>query len=474
MASNELEVLDPAAKDEKLAGKTLSRAMNRRNLLAGFGIAGAAIGAGLMSRRSVKRPGVVKASSYLSGFTQLDYLNYLLNIKYLQATLYAFITTGNDLPTQYVVKSPLNTPTSPPVNNVSYNSATGAYTFNPIYGGFSPNNVPTVGTKVAFSGANAAQITDLVNEIYYDELNQLIALQNLIGPLGTVALVRPALDLVGTGKLTAAAGSAQAGSTVYTASGTGPVKALGVLRLLEDVAVTAFAGVAQFLSGTNLTQAAQIFAIDGQHSGALRLAIILQNAASVTVTDQLADSAINPGNGNFYPVQADDVAPVDTGASAAATGPIPVPSSTKTVSTTAGPLLLSTQQVLPNASLNAPCTAPIATYTIGSNSYTGCTPPQYEGFFSTTGAATAPVNSPTVPGFAFARTTSQVLSILYGTLGTDGITPPASPALATAVENGVTITLQTPPVTGVIFSGGFFPEGFGGNITNVYGVISYE
>ncbi len=67
MASNELEVLDPAATVEKHDDNTAGRALNRRNLMAGLGIAGAAIGAGLMSRRSVKRPSVVEAASYAHG-----------------------------------------------------------------------------------------------------------------------------------------------------------------------------------------------------------------------------------------------------------------------------------------------------------------------------------------------------------------------------------------------------------------------
>jgi hypothetical protein len=618
MASNELEVLDPAAKDEKLEDRTAGRVLNRRNLLAGFGIAGVSIGAGLMSRSSVKRPSVVKAASgFASSYSQVDYLNYLLNIKYLQATLYAFITTGYDIitaagstfPTPYNVTNPAFI-TSPPINGTPINPTMGEYSFDPIAGGVQPTHVPVAGTKVTFTGPNSAQITDMLNEIYYDELNQLINLQNLIGPLGTVAIVRPPLDLIGTGT---GPSSAAVTSTTYTASGTGPVKALGVLRMLEDIAVTAFAGVAQYLSGANLAGAAQIFAIDGQHSGAIRLAIILQNASGITVPDQLADSAVNPGNGAYYPEQADDVAPVDTGAAAAATGPILVPISTKTVSaTTAGPLLASTtQQVLPtnwvaftatttsgsltitltgsgvsnagfstgqlivgpgipagttvsliptnstttltlsaaatasatgvtlsyNNTIIAPCTQPIQPY--GSSisatnaSYTSCTPPQFEGFFDTTGAAAAasvgtwssattyqanqavyyngstylslqgsnanqnPATSPTywsiiasgiysssppAPGFAFARTPSQVFSLLYGNLSTDGITgvvsstgagsgsgnsSPAAPALASG---------SSTYTTAIIYDGGFFPDGFSsggsGSVAPATGVLA--
>jgi hypothetical protein len=174
MASNDLEVLDPAATVEKLGENSAGRALNRRNLMtAGLGIAGAAIGAGLVSRRSVKRPSVVEAASFASTFTQTDYLNFLLNIKYLQTTFYSYITQGADIPANYTVNGTLYRPT------------------------FGTALVNDTLSKVTFTGANAAQITDMLNEIYYDELNQLVNLQSLIGPLGTVAITRPLIDLLG-------------------------------------------------------------------------------------------------------------------------------------------------------------------------------------------------------------------------------------------------------------------------------------
>jgi hypothetical protein len=496
MASNELEVLDPAATVEKLAENSAGRALNRRNLMAaGLGIAGAAIGAGLVSRRSVKRPSVVEAASFAATFTQTDYLNFLLNIKYLQATFYSYLTQGADIPANYTVNGTL---------------------YRPTFGTALVNNYPSAAGNAGASGAatnfttlpvNGAQITDMLNEIYYDELNQLINLQNLIGTLGTIAITRPALDMLGTGAVastgissatsitakttsgspiitptslsglfagqivsgpgipngttiltvgsstvtlsanataTAAAASltwvTSTGLSVTTTTAYTPKVALGVLRILEDVAVTAFAGVAEFLSGSILTAASQIFAVDGQHAGALRLAIILENIATAgTVPNLLADSDINDENGNFYRVQADDVAPVDPlSASVAATGPI--------VAT--APVLTSSQE-----QLSSGCTAPFAP--VAGTSFTGCTPTQYQGFFATTGAGTAASNSPPISGFAFRRTVSQVLSVLYGKLSTTtGITP-ASPALpSTAV----------PPLSTAVSSGGFFPQGFGGQI----------
>jgi hypothetical protein len=66
---------------------------------------------------------------------------------------------------------------------------------------------------------------------------------------------------------------------------------------------------------------------------------------------------------------------------------------------------------------------------------TGVTPALNQGFFATPGTANATTNNPA--GLAYARTFSQVLSVLYGNS-----------------------TLST-------FQGGFFPVGVSGNITVV-------
>jgi hypothetical protein len=34
----------------------------------------------------------------IGGYKQLDVMNFLMNIKYVKATLYAFLTTGADIP----------------------------------------------------------------------------------------------------------------------------------------------------------------------------------------------------------------------------------------------------------------------------------------------------------------------------------------------------------------------------------------
>jgi hypothetical protein len=70
-------------------------------------------------------------------------------------------------------------------------------------------------------------------------------------------------------------------------------------------------------------------------------------------------------------------------------------------------------------------------------------PPVYAGFFDTAVAANA--TETVAPGMAFARTTSQVLTVVYSNYGVTPIVP-AYPTKA---------------------SGGYFPSGMAGNINTI-------
>lgn len=693
MASNESKVLDPAAPVDTLPRNAAGRALNRRNLVAGLSIAGAAmgidaLGIDLFSRWFPSRPGVVEASTTVpTGFNEVDYLNFLLNLKYLQATFYSFVTQATDIPgasqggaapaTITAVAATATTLTVTAANNFASNQAgviisglTGVpvtitaiaatattvtvtannsfvagqsvviagltsvvvsagpppitvvltgyngtftvatanatgFTFSfaspgvastsvptgatatlslPLYNGtftlasatstnftiaiagpvlasttaaggaFAVTGIPpytingapylpNLGTNLLYEPlsaapvfttfVNGAQIIDMLKEIYYDEINQLINLQTLVnaqvpsavtlsGPIGTGAIVRPPMDLLGKN------------STSTTATTITPQKALAQMRLLEDLSVTALAGVAQYLTGANLTAAMQILAVDGTHAGALRLAIIQWNAnntAANAVIDLVGDSDIVPAQaGAFWQVQSDDVAPVDLATPAFATalatgGPqkvtvpvqfsatqnvinpctapiIPfaevytitsVAATTAVVTIQAANSFTSGQTGVVVAGLTGALAAYNGTFTLTSvsstqftyalatagiastptstgtatssaSAYTSCTPTQYQSFFATTGALTA--NGTTPAGFAFARTPSQVLSVLYAS--SPGATPQA-PALPSPNTNPL-------PASGTQTAGGFFPtvpSGSAGAVGGVINVIVY-
>lgn len=309
MASNEIEILDPAATVEMEKKNAAGRALDRRHFIAALGLTGAAAGAGLMSGCSTSNSVAVTTTTTPA---QTDVLNFVLNIKLLLATFYSFVTQGTDLTGAAVTSS-------------------GTVTGGPA--------------KIVFTGTNASQITDMMNEIYFDEKGHV---STLISLLGSSVVFRPAINLAAYAPITA-------------------INALSIARMLEDVAVTALAGASASLGSSDVTLVGQILGVDSFHSGALRLVSIQ-----------------NPGIAAYAQADSLDVPPVDLGTAVlAAAGP-----------TAAG------------------------------------------GFFATAGAASA---SPTNPaGFAFARTTSQVLSIAYAS---GGVLAPS----------GTT-------------SGGFFPNGFNGNI----------
>jgi len=319
MASNEIEVLDPEVTVENLKKTATGRALNRRHFMAAMGLTGAAAGVGMLSGCSAT---TLTAANSTSVANQTDILNFALNLEYLEATFYSWITQGKDLP-------------------ASVTSNSGVVTGAPA--------------QIAFTGANAAQITDMLNEIYFDEFSHVTALQSL---LGSAAVPRPAINLAALGAITAG-------------------NALSVARLFEDVGVTAYSGAAGALVDSNLTYAMQILGVEGFHSGAIRLAIILQNAAQAGT-----DPYLSAGDGL-------DVAPFEPGtAAAAAAGP-----------SASGGFF------------------PISAATAGS-------------------AGTSSSTNP--PGVVFLRTTSQVLSIVYGAAGAKGTA-----------------------------KGGFFPNGVNGLINTV-------
>ena len=246
MASNEIEIVDPAASVDQLNKIAAGRALNRRRFLAALGMSGAAAGVGLMSGcTTTSNPPVV-----IPGSGQATVLNFILNLHYLEATMYSYVTTGADI-----------NMTTPIGSGVSL-AGSGAITGHPA--------------MVTFTGANASQMTDMVNEICFDEVGHVAALQNL---LGTSAIPRPAINLAAFGAVSAS-------------------NALSLLRLLEDIGVSAHTNAITTLSTSNATYAGQILGTESFHSGGLRLTSI-QNpsiAAYIAPADGLGVPPVDLGN----------------------------------------------------------------------------------------------------------------------------------------------------------------------------------
>jgi hypothetical protein len=232
MASNDVEVLDPAAPVEKNTNTESGCELDRRHFLA-LGVAGAAVGTALMvaPRAEAQQP------SNPNGYAQVDVLNLMLQVKYLKATLYSYITQGADLPAS------------------SYVTLGTGQVFNQP-------------AKITFSNQ---QITDVFNEMYYDELQQLIALRAI---QGVAVANRAVMNVLGTGP------SGAAPSTTTTTMT--QAQAIGLARMLEDLSASAFATATIYLTGTNLAYAAQALATDGYHAGLIRLLSIQNNIPYVS------------------------------------------------------------------------------------------------------------------------------------------------------------------------------------------------
>jgi hypothetical protein len=203
--------------------------------------------------------------------------------------------------------------------------------------------------------------------------------------------------VITAGQIITGPGLAGAGATVVSVAPTANTSITGTLTKSSTsiTAVSSVTGLAvgQNITGTNITAGTTITAISGTTltisiaaAAAATAQALVVGAGSITLSAKASATSASQTYG-VGDTDSFDVAPADPGsASAAAAGPTPS-----------------------------------------------------AGFFDTAGTANAGVLAP--PGVAFARTTSQVLTILYGTAGV-----PATPTIA---------------------KGGFFPSGVNGVITTI-------
>jgi hypothetical protein len=210
------------------------RAVNRRKFMIGLGIAGGGVvGASLSGCSAGSLPG---STVMAAGPSETDVLNFALNLEFLEATLYSFATQGTDLPASLIAGS---------------GAVTGA------------------SSKLTFANQ---QITDVLNEVFFDEVSHITNLQNV---LGSSKVARPALNLAAAGQVTAA-------------------NFITILRQFVDVGTTAYAGGISLLTGTNLALVAQTLAVEGFHAGALRL-IAIQQGLPFAPADALDVPTFDPG-----------------------------------------------------------------------------------------------------------------------------------------------------------------------------------
>ena len=199
--------------------------LSRRKFMGG-GLSGAialTVGAGFMEH---------SAFAQTTAPSIVDVLNFALNLEYLEANLYYFVTTGSPLPTSYS-----GTPTG---------TAT----------------LPTTALYTAVQADPYAKL--LAAALAQDELNHISDLRSAITSLGGTPINQPALNYAAHGAVT-----------------TVP-QFLATARQFTAVGNSAYAGAAQFLvSNTGvLTVASQILGAEGQHLGAVNYLCIQENVVT--------------------------------------------------------------------------------------------------------------------------------------------------------------------------------------------------
>ena len=310
------------------------RRISRRNFVAGAGAVGATMA---MAGCATEATSGINPNPVVPGpttpavvtLTDADYLNFALNLEYLEANFYLFAATGAGLPST-------------------------------MTGGTGTLGTVTGGAQVMQSTLTTAQI-DIINEIAFDEQQHVLFLRSA---LGSAAVAQPALN-IGTAFQALATAAGIPGGATFSPYANFDAFLLGAF-VFEDVGVTAYSGAAPLLtSASNLNYAAGIQAVEAYHAAYVRTALTARAIAAAQAT---------PPTPYPYLAYANQVAALRT--------------------TLGGSMTVPNETALTIPTLN-----------------------------TTTGAITASaiVNATTANAIAYARTTDQVLHIVYGAGGTSGL-----------------------------------------------------
>lgn len=231
-----------------------TRAQGRRGFLRKLGLGGAALGIGSQ----------ISKGQTTSGPSDVDILNFALNLEYLEAEFYTMATTGQSIST------------------LGY-TVTGSGNAGSVTGG----------AAVPF-GANDKYAYAAALELAHDEQVHVGLLQQTIAALGGNAIARPAINLGALG------------------FGFGSVSDfLKLARIFEDIGVTAYGGAAPLISNkTVLGYAARILATEAEHSGNIRLLVDQYNIATAALDG--ADIVPPPSGSQLFSVNSMAVTEVRT------------------------------------------------------------------------------------------------------------------------------------------------------------------
>ncbi len=224
---------------------------------AGVGATAAvALASGCSSSSSTVAPTVAPTtttSTTTAPLVDADYLNFALNLEYLEAEFYLHAATGSGLSAADAL------------------SGAGAVTGGSM-----------VNLADAPSGYLATAFSAYLNEVAQDELNHVRALQATITSLKGTPVPRPAIDFTFFAKLATAA-------KITTPANFTPFDSIQDFLIgsfiFEDVGVTAYAGAAPAISSSAvLSAAAGIQAVEAYHAAIVRTLIVSADFATSAAT----------------------------------------------------------------------------------------------------------------------------------------------------------------------------------------------
>jgi len=199
-----------------------------------------------------------------AGPSDVDILNFALNLEYLEAEFYTAATGGQS------------------ISSLGY-SVTGSGTPGAVTGG-----------AIVPFGANDGDAYAAALELAHDEQTHVALLQTAITGLGGTPIARPAINLNALG------------------FGFGSVSDfLKLARIFEDIGVTAYGGAAPLISNkTILGYAARILATEAEHVGNIRLLVKQYKIATAPLDG--ADIIPPPSGSQFFSVNSMAITEVRT------------------------------------------------------------------------------------------------------------------------------------------------------------------